>query len=204
VVIRLLVVDDHAIVREGLLALFATAPGIECVAVAGDEALVMADEHRPDVVLMDLVMPGVDGVRATRAIVLRHPDTRVVVLTSFCDASRIRAALDAGACGYLLKHARPDDLIDAVRIAHRGGAPLDPQVGRVLLDMHRRPGPELTPRESDVLRLVATGMANKQVGRELGITVRTVKAHLTRIMQCIGVTDRVQAVLWARDHLNVP
>lgn len=203
--IRLVVADDHAVVREGLLALIATAADIECVGAAADgaEAIELVGHRRPDVVLMDLAMPGTDGVHATRVITERHPDVRVVVLTSFGEESRIRAALDAGAHGYLLKHVEPDDLLDAVRVAHRGGVPLDPRAGRVLLDMRRRPGAELTRRETEVLRLVATGLANKQVGRALGISERTVKAHLTRIMQCIGVTDRVQAALWARDHLPV-
>lgn len=201
--IRVLVVDDHAVVREGLLALLATAGDLACVGTAADGATAVAlvDRDPPDVVLMDLVMPGTDGVGATRQIVARHPDTAVVVLSSAGDETRIRAALSAGACGYLLKHVGPDELLDAVRAAHRGESPLDPRAGRVLLDMRRRPEQELTPREVDVLRLVAQGLANKQVGRRLGITERTVKTHLTRVMQRIGVTDRVQAALWARDHL---
>jgi DNA-binding NarL/FixJ family response regulator len=203
--IRLIVADDHAIVREGLLALLATAPDIVCVSVAADgaEAIEQVGQHLPDVVLMDLAMPGVDGVRATRTIAERHPRVQVIILTSYGDETRIRAALDAGARGYLLKHVGPDELLDAVRVAHRGGVPLDPRAGRALLEMGRRPGPALTPRESEVLGLVAQGLTNRRIGRQLGISERTVKAHLTRIMAGIGVTDRVQAALWARDHLPV-
>lgn len=204
--IRLIVADDHAIVREGLVALLSTADDVACVATADDGAAAvrLVEQHRPHVVLMDLAMPGTDGVAATRAITGHHPEVRVVVLTSFGDESRILAALDAGACGYLLKHVGPDELLDAVRAAHTGGAPLDPRAGRVLLDLRRRAGPILTAREQQVLRLVAEGLANKQIGHRLGISERTVKAHLTRIMQELGVSDRVRAALWAREHLPPP
>lgn len=202
--IRVLVVDDHAIVREGLLRLLATADDLVCVGAAADGAAAaeLAARERPHVVLMDLAMPGVDGIAATRTILRADPEVRVVVLTSLGDEGRIRAALDAGARGYLLKHATPDELIGAVRAAHSGDAPLDPRAGRVLLDLGRRATPSLTPREHDVLRLVAEGLANKQIARRLGIAERTVKAHLTSIMQAIGVSDRVAAALWARDHLD--
>ena len=201
--IRVLVVDDHAVVREGLVALLRTAADMECVATAEDGAVAvqLVDRHRPDVVLMDLVMPGVDGVAATRSIRALHPDARVLVLTSLGQESRIRAALTAGARGYLLKHTSPEGLLDAVRAAHAGDAPLDPRAGRVLLDLHR-PDPGLTPRELDVLRLVQDGLANKQIARRLGIAERTVKTHLTSIMLRLGVGDRVQAALWAREYLD--
>jgi DNA-binding NarL/FixJ family response regulator len=128
----------------------------------------------------------------------------VVVLTSFSDRQRILDALDAGAAGYVLKHAEPDELLEAIRAAHDGGSPLDPKAARVLLDRQRSsPGSpaKMSEREVEVLRLVAAGMANKHIARELGIAERTVKAHLTSIFQRIGVTDRTQAALWARDHL---
>jgi DNA-binding NarL/FixJ family response regulator len=204
-VIRVLVVDDHAIVRQGLERLLATAGDVELVGMAADgrEAVELAGRLRPDVVLMDLSMPTMDGVEATRLIVAGDEDVKVVVLTSFGEESRIVEALNAGAHGYLLKHIDPDDLIDAVRSAAAGDSPLDPRAGRVLLDQRRRSpdAGELTRREVEVLQLVGQGLANKQIARRLGIGERTVKAHLTSIFQRLGVTDRVQAALWAREHL---
>ncbi len=208
--INVVIVDDHAVVRSGLQSLLDTADGIAVVGAAADGAgaieLVAAVE--PDVVLMDLSMPGLDGVAATAAIVEAHPSVAVVVLTSFSEPSRIHAALEAGAIGYQLKDAAPDDLIAAVRAAAAGGAPLDPRAARVLLD-RRAPaskgGPgmaALSSREQDVLRLVTAGLANKQIARRLGIAERTVKAHLTNIFSRIGVTDRTQAALWAQQHLR--
>lgn len=204
--IRLMVVDDHAIVRQGLERLISTALDLELVGSAADgaQAVELAAQVLPDVVLMDLAMPVLDGVEATRRILAEQPDVRVVVLTSFGDESRILDALSAGAVGYLLKHTDPDDLIEAVRSAHEGGVPLDPRAGRVLLEQRRRkPEPDLlTPREEEVLRLVSKGLANKQIARRLEISERTVKAHLTSVFQRLGVTDRVQAALWARDNLT--
>lgn len=204
--IRVMLADDHAIVRQGLERLFETVDDIEVVASAtnGREAVAMVAEFEPDVILMDLSMPEMDGVEATRHIVAAGGPTRVVVLTSFGDESRILDALNAGAHGYLLKHVEPDDLLNAVRAAKAGDAPLDPRAGRVLLESRRTPVPrqdELTERELDVLRLVAEGMANKQIARKLGISERTVKAHLTSVFQRLGVSDRVQAALWAQQHL---
>lgn len=203
--IRVLVVDDHAIVRQGLERLLAVADDIELVGSAanGVEAVDLVASTRPDVVLMDLAMPFMDGVQATRRLVDARTGVRVVVLTSFGDDSRIRAALDAGAHGYLLKHTDPDQLIDAVRAAYTGDVPLDPRAGRVLLELTRTPRITrgLSERESEVLGLLADGLANKQIARRLGIRERTVKAHLTNVYQCLGVTDRVQAALWARQHV---
>lgn len=203
--IRVLLVDDHAVVRHGLKQLLTTDPEIEVVGMAADgrEAVELVRHHRPDVVLMDLAMPGLDGIAATRAIHGEHPDVHVVVLTSFGDETRILDALDAGAQGYLLKHTEPDALIEAVRSAHAGLAPLDPRAGRVLLDRQRGRSAraELSQREREVLDLVTAGMANKQIARRLGISERTVKAHLTNVFQRIGVTDRTQAALWARENL---
>ena len=204
--IRVLIADDHQVVRSGLEQLLATADDIELVAMAADgaEAVALVEEHAPDIVLMDLSMPNLDGVAATRAITAAHPTTQVVVLTSFSDRQRILDALDAGAAGYVLKHAEPDELLDAVRAAHEGGSPLDPKAARVLLDRQRTSSAsptKLSDREQEVLRLVAAGKANKNIARELGIAERTVKAHLTNVFQRIGVTDRTQAALWARDHL---
>ena len=148
-------------------------------------------------------MPGMDGVEATRQLTAKHPEVKVVVLTTFADQRRILDALDAGASGYVLKDASPDEVIAAVRTVMAGGAPLDPKAARVLLDAQRRPKPgrQLSGREHEVLALLATGLANKQIARRLGIAERTVKAHLTSIFQQLEVTDRTQAALWAREHL---
>ena len=203
--IRVMVVDDHAILRQGLERLIATTEDLELVGMAsdGEEAVELARERDPDVVLMDLSMAGTDGVEATRRIVAADDEVRVVVLTSFGEESRIADALNAGAHGYLLKHIDPDDLLAAIRSAHAGDVPLDPRAGRVLLDQRRRQGraDDLTKREEEVLRLVGEGLANKQIARRLGIGERTVKAHLTSVFQRLGVSDRVQAALWAREHL---
>jgi DNA-binding NarL/FixJ family response regulator len=202
---RVVVVDDHAIVRDGIGRLLDSAPDIEVVATAADgaEAIAAVATARPEVVLMDLSMPGVDGVEATRQLTAGYPDVKVLVLTTFADQRRILDALDAGAAGYLLKDADPDAVINAIRAVVAGGAPLDPKAARVLLDSRQTPAParRLSNRELEVLSLLATGLANKQIARRLGIAERTVKAHLTSIFQQLGVTDRTQAALWAATHL---
>jgi DNA-binding NarL/FixJ family response regulator len=150
---------------------------------------------------MDLQMPGVDGVSATRAIV-EEELADVLVLTSYADAERIVGALDAGAVGYLLKDAEPDDILGGIRAVARGESPIHPRAARELLAT-RRPSaemPDLTPREREVLGLVREGLANKQIARRLGITERTVKAHLTSVFATIGVSDRTSAALWAERH----
>jgi len=198
--VRVLVVDDHAMVRKGLVQLLTVVEGLEVVgeAAEGRSAVQAASELRPDVVLMDLQMPGLDGVGATREIVAAGT-AQVLVLTSFSDAERIVDALDAGAVGYMLKDAEPDDLVEAVRSVARGDSPLHPRVARQLLSARaRRPAAvTLTSREREVLELVRDGLANKQIARRLGISERTVKAHLTSTFQRIGVVDRTQAALWA-------
>lgn len=203
--IRVLVVDDHIIVRNGLEQLLATIDGVELVGTAADGAAAVdaVERSRPDVVLMDLSMPVMDGIEATRRISARFPECHVLVLTSYTDQKRILDALEAGADGYLLKHSEPDVIVAAVREVVDGGSPLDPKAARVLLES-RRAGPAahgLTERELEVLGLVRDGLANKQIARRLLISERTVKAHLTRIFQRIGVTDRTQAALWAVRHL---
>jgi DNA-binding NarL/FixJ family response regulator len=202
--VRVVLVDDHAVVRRGLAGLLSGADGIEVVATAADggEAVEVAAQHHPDVVVMDLQMPGVDGVEATRRILAADPSTQVLVLTSFSDSERILAALDAGAVGYLLKDADPEDVIEGVRAVSRGESPIDPKAARELLlsRRHRSQEPALTPRETEVLRLVRQGLANKQIARRLGISERTVKAHLTSAFQRIGVVDRTQAALWVERH----
>ena len=148
-------------------------------------------------------MPVLDGIEATRQIVAARPGVHVVVLTSFDDQRRILDALGAGATGYLLKDAEPDEVLAAIRTAVEGGSPLDPRAARVLVDARRGGGPARhSAREEEVLRLLADGLANKQIARRLGITERTVKAHLTSVFQQLGVTDRTQAALWAREHLT--
>jgi DNA-binding NarL/FixJ family response regulator len=203
--ISVLIVDDHAVVRAGLATLLATAEDITIAGSAtnGAEAVERYRELDPDIVLMDLSMPVLDGVAATQQILDADPDARVIVLTSLTEDRRILDALQAGASGYLLKDAGPDELIEAIRDAHAGDAPLDPRAARVLLASQRglRPARELSTREEGVLRLVAEGLANKQIARRLGIAERTVKAHLTNVFQRLGVTDRTQAALWAREHL---
>lgn len=201
--IRVVLVDDHAIVRSGLAQLLGAAKDIEVVGTASDgaEAPAVVRDTRPDVVLMDLQMPVVDGVQATRSIVEADSGAQVVVLTSYSDSERIVAALDAGAVGYLLKDADPTDLLEGIRAVCRGESPIDPKAARQLLTARSQapePGAaQLSPREADVLRLVRLGLANKQIARRLGISERTVKAHLTSAFQRIGVSDRTQAALWA-------
>ena len=201
--IRVLLADDHGLVRDGLTRLLASVPDIEVVAAApdGGEAIRLAREHRPDVILMDLRMPGMDGSEATRRLLEDDPDTQVVILTSFSERDEILSALDAGAIGYLLKDAEPDELIRGVRAAAHGESPLAPKAARELLGSRgTSAAPQLTDREREVLRLVTRGLSNKLIARELGISEKTVKAHLTTVFQRIGVSDRVQAAMWARDH----
>jgi DNA-binding NarL/FixJ family response regulator len=209
-VIRVLLVDDHPVVRRGLTDLL---DGVEDIAVVaavddGDRAVAAVLEHVPDVVLMDLSMPRMDGAAATREVLAAAPGTRVVFLTSFAEAEHVHAALDAGAVGYLLKDAEPDDLVRAVREASAGGAPLSARAAVALLPAGRRaadPSPAaagagLSLREREVLGLVAQGLPNKTVARRLGISEKTVKAHLTRVFSTLGVSDRTSAALWAQRH----
>ncbi|HEY7793462.1 MAG TPA: response regulator transcription factor [Gaiellaceae bacterium] len=199
--IRVLLAEDHTLVRSALEKLLATADDVEVVGAAanGREAIELAAATRPDVVLMDLSMPELDGVQATRAIVTAGSAAQVVVLTSLAEPERVLAALDAGAVGYLLKDAEPEEVVAGVRAAARGESPLAPKAARAVLTAraaHERA--DLTERELDVLRCVAGGLPNKLIARELGISEKTVKAHLTRVFQQIGVSDRTQAALWAQ------
>jgi DNA-binding NarL/FixJ family response regulator len=205
-VIGLLIVDDHAVVREGLVRLLDGTPDIEVLGAAadGEEAVRLAAEHHPRVVLMDLAMPNMDGAEATRRIVAADPGIEVVILTSFSDREQILSALDAGAIGYLLKDAEPSELVEGIRAAARGESPLDPRAARAVLTGRdgalAEPAPDLTAREREVLSLVAEGLPNKLISRRLEISEKTVKAHLTSVFASIGVTDRTQAALWAREH----
>jgi DNA-binding NarL/FixJ family response regulator len=202
--IRVLVVDDHHLVRAGLITLLEAADDIEVAGEAADgqQALEVAAAASPDVVLMDLSMPVMDGVSATWALLSELPETRVVALTSFSDRQRVTDILAAGATGYVLKDSRPDDLLAAVRAAAGGHVPLDPRVASALLPTREPPLTEqLSDREKQVLRLVAAGLANKQIARRLGIAESTVKVHTGNIFRRIGVTDRTSAAIWAKEHL---
>jgi DNA-binding NarL/FixJ family response regulator len=203
-VIRVLVVDDHQLVRAGLITLLEAAADIQVAGEAADgrQALEAAKAASPDVVLMDLSMPILDGVAATRLLLAELPRTRVVALTSFSDRQRVTDVLAAGATGYVLKDSRPDDLLAAVRAAADGHVPLDPRVAAALLPSREVPLTEqLSEREKQVLRLVAAGLANKQIARRLGIAESTVKVHTGNIFRRIGVTDRTSAALWAKENL---
>jgi DNA-binding NarL/FixJ family response regulator len=205
--IRVLVVDDHRLVRAGLISLLEAAADIEVVAEAADgqQALEAARATRPAVVLMDLSMPVLDGVEATRMLAREQPGTRVVALTSFSDRQRVTGVLAAGAIGYLLKDSRPEDLLAAVRAAADGHAPLDPRIAGALLPGQQPPPAELlSDREKQVLTLAAQGLANKQIARRLGISESTVKVHVGSIFRRIGVRDRTSAALWARENLAGP
>jgi DNA-binding NarL/FixJ family response regulator len=203
-VIRVLVVDDHQLVRAGLITLLEAAVDIQVAGEAADgrQALAAAKAASPDVVLMDLSMPVLDGVAATRLLLAELPQVRVVALTSFSDRQRVTDVLTAGATGYVLKDSRPDDLLAAVRAAADGHVPLDPRVAAALLpNRDAPPAEQLSEREKQVLRLVAAGLANKQIARRLGIAESTVKVHTGNIFRRIGVTDRTSAALWAKEHL---
>jgi DNA-binding NarL/FixJ family response regulator len=200
---RVLIVDDHRLVRAGLAALLATTDDLEVVGEAGDGAhsVEVARAVTPDVVLMDISMPGTDGISGTRQLLASFPELRVVALTSFGDHARVAEMLGAGAVGYLLKDCQPDELLAAVRAAARGEVPIDARVAAALLPASDRGGPALSSRETQVLRLTARGLANKQIGRELGISERTVKAHLGNVFRQLGVGDRTSAAMWARANL---
>jgi two-component system, NarL family, response regulator LiaR len=202
--IGVLVVDDHAVVREGLRTFLELQDGIVVVGEAadGEEAVRQAEAVRPDVVLMDLVMPRLDGVGAMRELRRRLPATRVIVLTSFAEDERLLPAIQAGAAGYLLKNVAPAELARAVRAAHAGEALLDPVIAARLVDAIAQPpgepAPErLTAREQEVLALIARGFSNKRIARELGIAEKTVKTHVGHVLAKLGVTDRTQAAVHA-------
>jgi DNA-binding NarL/FixJ family response regulator len=218
--IRVLIVDDHALMRAGITRLLEQSSDIVVVGEAsdGEEALRAVEELRPDLVLMDLSTSRLDRSAATRRIHEAHPDLRIVVLSSYVDRTGVLDAVDAGAVAYLLKDARPEDLLRGIRSALGGGSPLAPQAAREVLIAWRgmyEPG-ELTSRELDALVLLAEGLPNKVIAQRLGIAEKTVKAHVTRVFRALGVTDRTQAALWVerrgltlrqqrrRDELRAP
>ena len=206
--IRVLVVDDHPVVRQGLRSFLSSREGIEVVGEAadGEAALGELRRLRPDVVLMDLVMPGAGGVAAIRRITAEHPEVRTLVLTSFSSEGDVIPAVAAGAVGYLLKDVAPVELEAAVRAAFRREATLSPEVmTRVMAEVARGSATTaeldgLTPREIDVLRLLAAGRSNRALATELYVSERTVKAHVSNILAKLHVTDRTQAALWAVRH----
>jgi DNA-binding NarL/FixJ family response regulator len=207
--IGVLIVDDHEVVRRGLLAFLDSEPDIEVLGQAGGgaEALELlasmeSQDRRPDVIVMDLQMAPIDGIESTRRIRALYDDIEVVALTSFAEEERVHAALEAGATGYLLKDSDADDVAVAVRAAHRGELKLDPVIARRLMSSLRAtpgddPIAELTSRELEVLRLVATGKPNKQIATELSISERTARTHVSRILRKLRLSSRTQAALWA-------
>ena len=203
--IRVLVADDHAIVRKGICALLATEPEIQVVAEAqdGKEALTLAEESMPDVILMDLVMPGMDGLEATQRITASHPDVRVLVLTSFAGDDKVFPAVRAGALGYLLKDSGPEELVQAIRQVYHGESSLHPTVARRLLRELAYPGRKvsdaepLTERETEVLQLVAQGHSNRQIAGMLQISEATARTHVSNILSKLKLCSRTQAALYA-------
>ena len=203
--IRVLVADDHAIVRKGIRALLATEPDIKVVGEAenGQEAVTEAERLRPDVVLMDLVMPEVDGIEAIRRITARRPEARILVLTSFAADDKVFPAIKAGALGYLLKDSGPEELVQAIHQVYRGESSLHPTIARKLLQelsgpSERPPTPEpLTEREVEVLRLVARGQSNREIADQLVISEATVRTHVSNVLGKLHLASRTQAALYA-------
>jgi NarL family two-component system response regulator LiaR len=202
--ITVLIVDDHAVVRQGLRTFLELQDDIEVVGEAenGAQAVDQTRQHGPDVVLMDLVMPEMDGIEATRRISALRPDTKVIALTSFAADDKVFPAIKAGASGYQLKDVSPSDLADAIRAAHRGETQLHPEVAKKLMDQvagrAEEPAPEeLTERELEVLRLVASGLSNKEIAQELTISDKTVKTHISSILSKLHLADRTQAAIYA-------
>jgi DNA-binding NarL/FixJ family response regulator len=207
--IRVLLVDDHAVVRMGLRAFFDQLDDIEVVGEASDgsEGVALARRHRPDVVLMDLLMPNMDGVTAIGRIKAELPETEIVTMTSFIEEDKVTSALEAGASGYVLKDAEADEVAQAIRAAYAGEVHLDPAVARLLAQrMRNKKSPTedlvepLTDREKDVLRLLGQGMSNKDIGTQLFITERTARTYVSNILGKLGLASRTQAALWAVDH----
>jgi len=203
--IRVLIVDDHTIVRKGIRALLTEIAGIEVVGEAADgqEAVAQANSLRPDVILMDLAMPNMDGIEATRQIKTSQPESRILVMTSFATDDKVLPAIKAGALGYLLKESAPEDLVQAIQQIHRGESSLHPTIARKVLQeithpSDRPPTPDpLTKREAEVLLLVAQGLSNRDIARKLNISDPTVRSHVSNIMSKLHLATRIQAALYA-------
>jgi NarL family two-component system response regulator LiaR len=200
-----LIVDDHQMVREGLSAFLDAMPDLELVADVGqaEVALHYCEQGSVDVILMDLMMPGMDGVTATRAIRADYPDVQVIALTSFGEESLIKSALEAGAISYLFKNVTPKELADAIRKAHDGKSTLAPEAAQVLIRQATQappPGHDLTDRENEVLTLLVEGMTNRQIAQRLGISLSTVKFHVSAVLSKLDVSSRTEAVSFALKH----
>jgi NarL family two-component system response regulator LiaR len=203
--IRIFIAEDHAIVRKGVRALLTLEPGIEVIGEAGDgrEAVRGIARLQPDVILMDLVMPELDGIQAIRQIIDRDPEARILVLTSFATDDKVFPAIKAGAMGYLLKDSEPEEVVRAIRQVHRGESSLHPRIARLLMRELSKAGERpptadpLTARELEVLRLVAQGLSNQQIADDLVLTVGTVRVHVSSILNKLHVASRTQATLYA-------
>ena len=201
--ITVVIADDHAVVRAGLALLLGTFDDVQLVGAGtdGHHAVALCEEMSPDVALIDMEMPGLDGVEAVRRIREVAPSTASIVFTSFSDRHRVFRAIEAEAAGYLLKDASPDELHRAIQAAARGEMPLAPGVTAGLAAGNAPSGPDLSPREREILLLLTEGLANRQIARRLGIAEKTVKGHLTKIFHAIDVSDRTQAALWAERNM---
>ncbi|MGZ9585423.1 response regulator transcription factor [Paenibacillus marinisediminis] len=203
--IKVLLVDDHEMVRIGLAAVLSTEDGIEVIGEAsnGEDGIRLAQAYKPDVVLMDLVMDGMDGIESTRKLLQLYPDCKVIVLTSYLDDEKMYPVIEAGAFSYLLKTSRATEIADAIRAAARGQSVLESQVASKMMNRFRQPKPaqaaheQLTEREMDVLRLLAQGKSNQDIADDLFIGIKTVKFHVTNILAKLGVEDRTQAAIYA-------
>ena len=207
--LRVLIADDHPLFRNGMRALLSSVPDLEVAgeATTGDEVLLLAEELQPDVVLMDLQMPGIGGAEATRRIMCTSPHIRILVVTMFDDEESVFTALRAGARGYVLKGASPDEMLRAIRAAGSGEAIFSPAIAQRLIEYFTAPRPaapappfpELTDREREILRLIARGRANPEIRQELGISLKTVRNHISNIFSKLQVADRAEAIVRARE-----
>lgn len=203
--IRLMIVDDHKMVREGLKAFIAPLASLEVVGEAGDglEAVELAGRLRPDVILMDVMMPKMDGIEATRQIIDQHPGIRILIITSFVEDEKVIAAIRAGASGYLLKDSSPQELLTAVQDIHRGESALPPRIASMLVrELHKPPvrtdpGMTLTEREIEILKMVAHGLSNQEIADRSVLSVWTVRTHITNILTKLHLENRTQAALYA-------
>jgi NarL family two-component system response regulator LiaR len=203
--IRVMIVDDHTIVREGLTTLLEVHPELSLVGEAADgrKAIELCAQLRPDIILMDLIMPEVDGVTAIRSIIKSHPEIRILVLTSFVENEKVQAALEAGAVGYLLKNISAAELVDAIKSAHIGKPSLAPEAAQALIQSITAPpslGYDLTPREFDVLNHLVEGLTNAEIAQRLNVKPSTVKNHISNILSKLGAASRTEAVSLALKH----